>query len=164
MSTFTQFNGPTLMPSTKAITELLDAYNTLSASLQRHCADTGDTNVHSLKNYVDNAINDLATVQAVDTKITGLNIASTYATKKELTDGLAGKAATADVTNAVNTANTAKQLADTTKKDLDSAKATIGMPTDLATSAKSNLVSAINEVNGKLLKFISDISDESIVK
>ena len=33
MSTFTQFNGPTLMPSTKAITELLDAYNTLSASL-----------------------------------------------------------------------------------------------------------------------------------
>lgn len=164
MSMFTQFNGPTLMPSTKAITELLDAYNTLSASLQRHCADTGDTNVHSLKSYIDNAIKDLATVQAVDTKITSLNIASTYATKKELTDGLVGKAATADVTNAANTANTAKQLADTTKRDLDSVKTTIGVLNDLAPTAKNTLVAAINEVNGKLLKFINDIGDASIVK
>lgn len=164
MSMFTQFNGPTLMPSTKAITELLDAYNTLSASLQRHCADTGDTNVHSLKSYIDNVVKDLATVQAVDTKISGLDLKNTYATKKELTDGLAGKASTVDVTNAVNTANDAKQQADSTKQSLDSTKNTIGTLNDLTTTADKSIVSAINEVNDKLLELIGSINDPDIVK
>lgn len=164
MSMFTQFNGPTLMPSTKAITELLDAYNTLSASLQRHCADTGDTNVHSLKSYIDNVVKDLATVQAVDTKISGLDLKNTYATKKELTDGLAGKASTVDVTNAVNTANDAKQQADSTKQSLDSTKNTIGTLNDLTTIADKSIVSAINEVNDKLLELIGSINDPDIVK
>lgn len=164
MSTFTQFNGPAIMPSTKAATELLDAYNTLSASLHRHCADTGDTNVHNLKNYIDNAVSDLATVQAVDTKIASLDIGNTYATKRELADGLAGKASTADVASANSTANYAKQQADSVKLALDRTRADVGALNDLATASDKSIVAAINEVNDKLLELTNNINDPDVLK
>lgn len=164
MSTFTQFNGPTLMPNTKAITELIDAYNSLSASLQRHYAETGSVNVHNLKNYIDDVIKDLASVQAVNAKIAGLDLENTYATKKQLTDGLAGKASTTAVTNAINTANTAKQQSDDTKLGLDRTRAAMGALNDLHTTADTSIVEAINEVNDRLLGIIEDINDPNTVK
>lgn len=90
MSTFTQWNGPQCAsgPSTKDITDLINAYNNLSVKLTAHIEALAptDSSVHGIVNYVTDIRNELvaliggkASNEALDSVRTTANSAATQA-------------------------------------------------------------------------------------
>lgn len=164
MSTFTQFNGPQQMPSTKAITELIDAYNNLSATLHKHMSDGVTAGVHTIQQYVDNAVKALASLDDVDAKLNALDLKGTYATKRELSDGLATKADLATTQDAVSKSSAAENVAAAAKLVADATKNELGNIKLLNTTAKTDVVSALNEVNKLLKDWLVEFGSDSVTK
>lgn len=164
MSTFTQFNGPQLMPSTKAVTELIDAYNNLSATLHKHMTDGVTTGVHAVQQYVDNAVKSLASLNDVDTKLNALDLKGTYATKRELSDNLSTKADMAVAQDAVSKASAAENVAAAAKLVADTIRNELGNIKQLNTTAKTDIVTALNEVDKLLKDWLVEFGSDSVTK
>lgn len=161
MSTFTQFNGPQSMPSTKAITDLIDAYNNVSATLHKHMTDNVDSGVHNVKSYVDTAIQNLKLYEEIDKKISALDLANTYVSTTKFNAELTKTAKVTDVADLKNKVADATNTANTAKSTADSARTELGVLFDLKTAAKTNAVAAINEVNDLLHDLLRSIDDPS---
>ena len=159
MSTFTQFNGPQSMPSTKAITDLIDAYNNVSTMLHKHTTDNVDSGVHNVKTYVDTAIQSLKLHEEIDKKISALNLANTYVSTTKFNDELTKTAKVTDVAELKNKVAEANDTANTAKSTADNARTELGVLFDLKTAAKTNAVAAINEVNDLLHDLLLSMKD-----
>ena len=83
MSAFTPFNGPQCNsgPSTRDITQLIEAYNQLSVKLNAHIEATAPTDsaVHGIVNYVNAIRTQLEAIIAVKAPTTALNEVRTIA-------------------------------------------------------------------------------------
>lgn len=83
MSAFTPFNGPQCNsgPSTRDITQLIEAYNQLSVKLNAHIEATAPTDsaVHGIVNYVNSIRTQLEAIIAVKAPTTALNEVRTIA-------------------------------------------------------------------------------------
>ena len=160
MSTFTTFNGPQTGPSTKAVTELIDAYNGLSSMLHKHVADTADSGVHAIKTYVDTVIQSLKLHEEIDKKIAALNLANAYVSTDKFNAELAKTAKVTDVADVKVKVAEANNTADAAKGTADKVSAALGSLLDLKTEAKNNIVAAINTVNDLLSDLLRSIADQ----
>lgn len=159
MSTFTQFNGPQSMPSTKAITDLIDAYNNISATLHKHMADNADSGVHNVKTYVDTVIQNLRLYEEIDKKINALDLPNAYVSTTKFNTELTKTAKVTDVADISNRVTDATNTADAAKGTADGVREDIGALISLHTTAKTSVVAAINEVNDSLSGLLRNIND-----
>ena len=147
------------MPSTKAITELIDAYNNISVTLHKHMADKADSGVHDIKSYVDIAIQNLKLHEEVDKKIAALNLSTTYVPVNRFDDELTKTAKKTDVDAIDTRVVAANNTADTAKSTAEKVSDSLGSLLDLKTTAKTNAVAAINAVNDLLNDLLRSIED-----
>lgn len=159
MSTFTTFNGPQTGPSTKVITELIDAYNSLSSTVYKHINDTANTDVHDIKAYIETVVSALDINTEVEKYVDSLDLPNTYADKQKVTQELANKFSAADGSKLSNKVDVANRLAEDANKAAGDARGKVGDTNLLSTKVKTSLVDAVNEVNSMLTRMLTDKLD-----